>query len=331
MPSAISKAISSAPIVDRENVAKGYLKASAKVLSVVGLIGTLLLAVFSYPISLLQGNKGAFLGYIFLSPAVFFVSLISCFRGYFQGLIRMNYISRSQVIEQVIKLVLGLVLSYLFMPNVLLAVAGATLGVTVSEVVCLIYLYLVYKKHKNQIGIVKDKVKVDNKMIKKLIKLSIPLTAVSLMIPLSHFIDSFLVVNILKTYRQDATSLYGISSGAVHTVIGLPVAICYAFAVITLPSVSQTRNDCDKNAKINQSVLITGIISLFASILCFVFANQIISLLFNSFTVKVLNVKPVASSLLPTSTIVSVSLQPARSQVAVFVPSALSVALLSLI
>ena len=156
MPSAISKAISSSDAENKEVIAKGYLKSSIKTLSIVGIIGTTAMFLTSYPVSILQGNINAVWGYLFLAPAVFFVSMISCFRGYFQGLMIINPTSVSQIIEQVAKLVFGLFFVYLFMPNIPLAVAGATLGVSVSEGVALIYLYAVYKKRSKKIKVEKN-------------------------------------------------------------------------------------------------------------------------------------------------------------------------------
>jgi stage V sporulation protein B len=283
MPSAISKAISCAQD-DTMRVAKGYLKSSLKILSIVGAIGMVLMATLSYPLALLQGNKSAFLGYLFLSPAVLIVAIMSCYRGYFQGLMQMNPTSVSQVIEQTVKLFFSLFLAYLFMPNISFAVAGATFGVTISEGVSLIYLYMVYRKQDKKLLVKVNESPTDKKMIKTLIRIAIPVTVVGLMIPLSHFIDSFLVVNILKGYRTDATSLYGISSGAVHTVIGLPVGLCYAFAVISLPSVSRTPEIEKRKYKINESILVTGVVALLGTVICYLFAKPIINVLFNSFS-----------------------------------------------
>ena len=66
--------------------------------------------IFSKGLSYLQGEKEAYLGYIFLSPSVFFVGLISCFRGFFQGHMNMYPTALSQIIEQIIKLVFGILL-----------------------------------------------------------------------------------------------------------------------------------------------------------------------------------------------------------------------------
>ena len=83
-PNAISRLIASENSLDKSVHAQKILKVSIKLFSILGLIGAIFMLTFSFLIAKLQGNINATLGYVFMSPAVFFVSLIACFRGYFQ-------------------------------------------------------------------------------------------------------------------------------------------------------------------------------------------------------------------------------------------------------
>ena len=281
VPSAISKLIANESPLNRENKAKQYLLSSLRLLFYFGLIFTILMAVFSKVIASLQGNVNAYLGYVFLAPSIFLVALISCFRGYFQGLMDMKPTAISQIIEQVFKLSLGLVLVSVFLPNVKYAVAGATLAITFSELIALLYLFLHYKKNFSTFNISEFNPK---KLYKPIIKTTIPITLTGIMIPLSHVIDSFVIVNILSLYTNDATGLYGIFSGACHTIINLPVSICYAIAMVAIPSVASSRCECDKRKNATKSILYTLGISVPASIVSFLFAPTIIRLLFGGLT-----------------------------------------------
>lgn len=285
IPSAISKIVGEEDASIRQKIGVAYLKSALKRLSVIGAVGCLIMITLCYPISVLQGNSGSVLGYIMLAPSVFIVSLISCFRGYFQGQMQMNPTSISQVVEQGVKLVLGIILVKAFMPNVNLAVGGATLAVTISEVVALIYLWVLYKKSvkglKNEEEIVLSK-----PQTKKLFRIAVPITLLGILLPLSHFIDSFLIVNLLKHYRADATSLYGLLSGVVHTVIGLPIGLCYAVAVVSIPTVSAETDLEQKKQRIGQAVFLTGIVSFVFAGLTYLFADPIINTLFRSLSVE---------------------------------------------
>ncbi len=281
VPNALSKLI--AESIDKEKTAKIYLKSSLILLCVLGSLGTLLMCVFSTPISSLQGNRNANLSYIFLAPSVLLVSLISCFRGYFQGFMDMKPTAISQILEQVIKLVFGLILIKISLPNIKRAVAGATFAITVSEMFALIYLYVVYRTHEKKKGVV-EKVKIDGFLFyaKKIFKTTLPLTLIGITLPFSHVIDTFLTVNILSGYRNDATALFGIFSGAVLTVINLPVSVCYGLSAVSIPAVSSIKGEKEKKKTIKKVLVLTFIASFVCFLACVIFAPLIVKILFSS-------------------------------------------------
>ncbi len=280
-PSALSKLISSSEEKNKVYSPVEYLNASLRLLFWFGLVFSLLMFAFARPLAKIQGNESARLGYLFLSPAILLVSVISCFRGYFQGLMDMKPTAISQVIEQVVKLVFGLVLVRLLLPNVELAVAGATFAITISELFALIYLFFNYKRFKKKRFLKLEFNKSNLKALKKkIIKLTIPITIVGILLPLSHVIDSFLVLNILGEYLENATSLYGILSGVVATVIGLPVAICYGIATVAIPSVSKGKDSVEQNNNAKKTLLLTVAVAFPLALACYFFAPFIINFLF---------------------------------------------------
>ncbi len=280
VPSALSKIISSSN-GDKIYNARDVLNVSVRALSVVGVIFTALMMALAMPLSKLQGNENAYLGYIFLSPSVFLVAIISCYRGYFQGLMNMKPTAISQITEQVIKLAFGLLLCVIFLPNVPLAVGGATLAVTISELSALIVLVIIYKKHKTKqtINYVYDRTKFRSRL-KKVIAYTIPVTLIGIAIPLSQVIDSFLIINILKTYRSDATSLYGLLSGTVTTVINVPVAVCYGVATVAIPAVSGSKTEEERRRNVKKTTFITLAFSLPCAIFCAMCSPFVVKLLF---------------------------------------------------
>ncbi len=282
VPSAISKMISETGLENRENYAHNLLINSIKLLSIFGLICTILMLSLAYPISILQGNRNAYVGYLFLAPSVFLVSLISCFRGYFQGKMNMTPTAVSQVIEQVFKLIFGLVLVYVLCNNVVLAVGGATFAVTLSELFALIVLYLTYRKNYRS-----SEKQVYNKstfklQAKSILKITLPITLIGIAIPLSHIIDSFMILNILSKYRPDATSLYGLLTGVSMTVINLPVSICYGISTTAIPVVSGSKDETEKNRNIKKTLYLTLLLSVPSAILCYILSPQIVNILFRS-------------------------------------------------
>ena len=287
VPSALSKIISSVNEKDRLNNARNYLTASVKLLSIFGVIGALLMGALSKPLAILQGNPDAFSAYVALAPAIFFVSLISCYRGYFQGLMRMNPTALSQITEQIIKLCFGLIFARLFLPNVPLAVAGATFAITLSEIVAFIQLYITFNVHKRK---EKQVFIFDNSLFKPLaktiIKNTVPITLIGIILPLSNVIDSFLVVNVLSAYRTDAVSLYGILSGVVTTVINLPVSICYGVATSAIPAVAAETDSINQRTAIKKAITLTLIFALPCTAVMAVASPLIIKILFGGLSAE---------------------------------------------
>ena len=251
VPAALSKIISSYKGEDKEKYASNILKSSLILLSALGFIGSFLMFISARPLARLQGNENAYLGYVFLAPAVFFVALLSCFRGYFQAKMNMIPTAASQIAEQAVKLAAGLFFAYIFLPDLPLAVGGATLAVSISELAALSGLYITYriKTRKEKSTYAYDR-SLFRAQALTVIKITVPITLVGIAIPLSQVIDSFLIVNLLSVYRPDATSLYGLFSGAATTVINLPVALCYGIAVVAIPAIAGAKNreNRDKNA-----------------------------------------------------------------------------------
>lgn len=283
VPSAISRIIAASNEEDKEQKAYNYLRSSLRLLLFFGLIGSLIMLFLSKPIATLQGEPNAYLSYICLSPAVLLVSIISCFRGYFQGLMNMLPTAISQVIEQVIKLALGLLFASLLIYNTSKAVAGATLAVTFSELIALIFLIIVFavRKKKNNLELTFNK-SIFKQKAKKIIMTTLPITLIGIMLPFSQVIDSFLTVNILSGYRSDATVLYGLLGGAVMTVINLPVSICYGVSAAAIPAISSSKSKEEEDKNSAKALLLTVILALPCVAACLFGGDFIINLLFRN-------------------------------------------------
>lgn len=280
VPSAISKIISSYPELERKEKAKEYLLGSLRLLFFLGVIASALMFFLSDKISNLQGDSRAALAYKSLAPAVLLVAVISCFRGYYQGLMNMAPTAVSQVIEQLVKLIAGIILIKALLPSVVNAAAGATLAITLSELVATVYLAILYRKRERRL----PKLNQVFPHAKKIIKTSIPVTLTGILLPFSHVIDSFMIINVLSTYRQDATALFGVLSGAVATLINLPVSVCYGIATAIIPAVSSA--DSERAIRVNQkkAILITLLISIPCAVLYIFFSDVAVNLLFARMT-----------------------------------------------
>ena len=292
---ALSKKVSSFLAEDKRQESHMLFRASIVFLSILGLLAGVVLGLLSKIISSLQGVENAFVCYIIIAPSVVVVAIGSAFKGYFQGLQNMIPTAISQVLSQLIKLAVGFLLASIFVKSgVVYGTVGALLGVTLSEVVSTLFFviyYLIYKK-KNKLKFNFSKSENNKKYlwkyIKTIVKEAIPFTLTSVILPMSMVIDSFLIVNILKGQSFDkafATSLLGLNSGVVNTLVGLPstfsVGICMAIVPYITFALSKRRYE-----EISYKTVLAFKLSLFIAIPCtFVFAffsPQILNLLYSS-------------------------------------------------
>ena len=246
----------------------------------IGAFSTALMCVLAPILSQLQGESRLSGGYIALAPSVLLVSAISVFRGYFQGKNEMLPTAVSEVVEQSVKVTVGLLTAYFFRADVYRAVTALLLSVTVSEAVALIVLYIRFRRDPAPAKLQKTTQKVP---VKSILKLSIPVTLSACLIPTFGLIDSVLLVRLLKPYADNAVTLYGLFSGGAVTVINLPVSICYGIAAASVPALSSVVKQGENGRKkLAYSLLVTALLSALSAVGLYLFAEPAVHILFRS-------------------------------------------------
>lgn len=292
IPNAISKVIAEGKnpkkVVYKSIIAFGSL----------GLAFSLLMAIAGENISKAQGNASSGILYVVLSPSVFLVSVLAVIRGYHQGNGNLKPTAVSQITEQVVKLIFGLSLITLFSKTPTEGATYATLAVTISEVCALIVILTVFKPMKNSY---RDDVYADVKL-KDIVRVVFPVTIGALFIPAMRLVDSFLIVNILSKHGVDAIGLYGLFTGAVESIVGVPVSLIYGIAVSAVPVICK-KKDGDTPKKV---LSVTVLLSVIFSLCTLVFAPLGIKILYGRFNdaerevaTKLLRISSVSVLLLP--------------------------------
>ena len=261
---------------------------------VISLIGALLLVLLSKNISLIQGNINARLGYIAIAPALIFSSIIAVIRAFFQGLQDMYPTSISYIVEQVVKVIFGLYFARIFLTyGIEYSVFGAILGVSISEMVSFIIIYIsyaIYKRGNKYSYIDNNQPKGTYNYLyamKIVFKYSAPATISAIIIPMTSFFDSFFVINLLTKSgftSAVATSLYGINNGIVTSLINLPIIFSSALSTAIIPNISGSIQ-CDKTDTINKKcsmfIKIVFIITLPCAVFLIIYSKDIIYLLYS--------------------------------------------------
>lgn len=219
LPVAISKIVAEKMSLRRYKDAKSVLKISTVFFSILGLCLTLIMFLSSKFLSLSLQNNGAVFSMWALSPSIFFICIMSIYKGYYQGLNQMTPTAISQVIEALFKMVCGLSFSYFINEKATaeyivnntvfgkviedesvakdyilqLSAAGAVLGVTVSCFCGLVYL--LFKKKKLKYVITKDMIKEQQEsepkrdILKKIISIIIPVSLAAAVVNITSVID----------------------------------------------------------------------------------------------------------------------------------------------
>lgn len=299
VPNAISKLVSERVVVGDSKGAHRIFKVSLLTFGIIGFIGTMILFVGAgYISSVILQIPEAEMTLVALSPSVFFVTIASVMRGYFNGREKISVTAKSQTLEQVFKTILTIVVveivGFTTNLNTALMSAGANLATTLSVLLSFGYLtlyYNIYKKGiaeeiKNSVNYKKESVL---NLVKKILFVSTPITLSAIMSTLNKNIDSITVVRGLKKFlsEAEAKAQYGILSGKVDTLTTLPLSFNIAFATALVPYVSSAIAKGEKeNAgkRISFSILVSILIGLPCTIGMMVFSEQIIGLLFPNAT-----------------------------------------------
>lgn len=274
IPSSIAKL--TAERIARGESDRAVLKTAMKLFVLIGLTGSVIMALVAPWLAKMQGSEGVLSGYYALAPSVLLVSAISVFRGWFQGRNHMFPTALSEVTEQLVKVGVGLPLAYFFRNDVERAVVYLLLAVSVSELVTLVMMAVLYRREKrgemeNEGGRVE---------MKSVLRLSIPVTLSSILLPLSGLLDSVLAPRLLSAYASDAVTLFGLFSGGAVTVVNLPVSVCYGIAAASVPRVAMVTEG--RRRRVLSSLGLTLLVGGGSALGLYLFAEPAAKIIFRS-------------------------------------------------
>ena len=143
LPIAMSRMISQAFSVGQYNRVRNIYRVSRTIFLSLGAACTLIMMIGCTWLAEIMGQPGAWIAILCLAPCAVLMSFMCVYRGFFQGQGNMAPTSSSQVMEAVIKLIVGLAVSFTCLQltgSVSWAAGGAIIGVTVSCLASAIYL-----------------------------------------------------------------------------------------------------------------------------------------------------------------------------------------------
>lgn len=206
-----------------------------------------------------------------ISSAILVVPYLSVTKGYLQGHKVIKPSSVSQVIEQVVRIAVILIGSYLcmrvFKVGVTNAIGVAVFGATVGAFIALVYLLVKIRKNKSMLvtnaeETVPEK-KISNKdIIKKLLIYSVPFISFGLALSVYDYIDMTTMINALTNLgfkTADAESILGVINTTGNKLNSVILAISTGLMTSLVPNITASfvKNDKrDVKRKVSQSFLI---------------------------------------------------------------------------
>jgi stage V sporulation protein B len=190
----------------------------------------------------------AYYAIVALAPAIFFVTVLSSYRGYFQGLQMMTPTAVSQIFEQLLRVITMIALAYLLLPRgIEFAAAGASFGAAPGAAVALLVLLYFYWRNNPTF-----KHKADNQpdirqepsvsIISRIVRLALPVSLANIMLPVVASIDLFIVPPRLEAAGytvEQATELYGYLTGMAVPLVNMATILTASLAASLVPAVSE--------------------------------------------------------------------------------------------
>ncbi|WP_408956624.1 oligosaccharide flippase family protein [Natroniella sp. ANB-PHB2] len=225
-----------------------------------------------------------------VAPALFFVSISSILRGFFQGLRIMTPTALSQMIEQVTRMIVTLFVLYKLIEAPLkLQATGVAMGVTIGEAVGFLTLLIIFFFYLPEIkkNCSESSTKRSFILIKKLLKFGVPITLGRLVASLMYSVEAIAIPGKLQQIGysiSEATSLYGQLSGMVLQLIYLPTIITIALMSNLIPAISESAAHNNQQAirkKSLEAIRLTFYLGMLAVVILFLVPHEITDLIFN--------------------------------------------------
>ncbi len=292
IPVALAKMISDRIARNEYRSAFRIFKVGRKLSVLIGGFFFVLMLIMAAPVvNILRWDSRALYTILAISPAVFFVSIMATYRGFFQGLQDMVPTAYSQVVEQFVRMTTMIILVYLLIPHgVGLAAAGATFGAVTGSIAGLLILFYIYYRRRKKIWkYVNTGSVVDfntREIIKEMAALGIPVTFGALVLPLMSLVDAAIVPWRLSVAGfENALGLFGQLSGMALVLVNFPAIITISLAASLVPAISEAFALGDDNLikrRTETALRLTLLIGLPASTGLFILAQPLTSVIFNN-------------------------------------------------
>ncbi|HJV44494.1 MAG TPA: polysaccharide biosynthesis protein [Bacillota bacterium] len=275
IPIALSKLISEKIAYDQIGEIRPITMGALKIMITVAIGGFIVLFFGSSLIANWIGSVDTIPSIEAMAFAMVLVPFLAVLRGYFYGYQKMNLSAMSQIIEQLVRVSVMMLLVYLFVrmgKDIATVSAGAAIGSFAGISVALsllVYQYLRFRPHS------KERKAQQENYTRQILGIAIPVSLSTLMLPVLGLVDSMTIMNVLKsTGIADSTAQFGVYSR------GVPIVQFAAFyatglSVAVVPALTSARLVEEKTKQIRKTLEVSFFIGVPASVGMMLIANPL--------------------------------------------------------
>lgn len=287
LPVAMSRMISQASSLRHYNQVRRVYATARGIFLGLGIAGALLMTVFCRQLAQFQNQPDAWAAIGCLGPCVLLICIMSTFRGYFQGQGNMLPTSVSQVLEAVVKLVVGILAAMALLRatnSVPLAAGGAILGVTASCLVSSLYLFTIFRKSFRELPDSGETADSFSATARGLLIIAVPITVGSAglqiltMLETKIYMGRLLASGMTQSQSDTIRGIYGMT----QTIFNMPCAFITPITISIIPAITSQLTLLNyKEAKLTEesAARITGLIAMPCAIGLAVLAEPVTALL----------------------------------------------------
>ena len=270
LPVAMSRMISQADSLGHNNRIRRIYSTARAIFLTLGIAGSLLMTIFCRQLAQFQNQPDAWAAIGALGPCVLLICIMSTFRGFFQGQGNMLPTSVSQVIEAVVKLVVGMLAALVLLKStgsVSLAAGGAILGVTASCLVSSVYLFKKFRHTFQALAPSAEEPESHKETAMRLLSIAIPITIGSAGLQILTMLETKIYMGQLLSLgftQLEADSMKGIYNMS-QTIYNMPCAFITPITISIIPAITSYLTLLDhKGARATEesAARVTGLICM---------------------------------------------------------------------
>jgi stage V sporulation protein B len=292
---AVTKVVTELRAMGNYKDALRAMKLAIKYLGMISIVIAVIFMAIAFPLSKIINAEQSALTFVFLGPAIIFAAILAGYRGYMQAVEEMEALAISQIIEQLINVVLSLVFA-----GILITItsddawgsAGGTVGTSLGAIVAIIYIIYIYEKRNYKEEAEKNhdlnrRRVSDKKIVKKLFMYAIPITLVAGVQNFAGVIDTMTLGKSLSSAGFNDIQVNDLRAVLSYykTLIYVPLAIVTALGTSIFPKVIQAfvhKNKKDLKQQTSYAFRIMYIIVMPAVLGLAILSKEIYKFLFPS-------------------------------------------------